>query len=277
MRRFYIIAAAVVLGFPGLAVAQDNFFSSWENRVRTTVAEQPGWSVPLVTPSSGLVQLFRSDFVRQITPSETTTWNCGNSKGLDVIPWYKTELDIAVPPYIQHNSAATDGFGDMAMLLKYRIESANEQHGAYSLSVSIGGTIPTGSYKNGSVAATLVPSLYGGKGFGRFDVQSNVSITLPAGDTSKLGRPIAWNVVGQYKIAKIFWPEVEDNSNFFRGGPSAGKTQNFITPGLMVSKLNVTHDSKSRLGVTLGAGMQIATSQYHSYSHGLIVTSRLAF
>lgn len=277
MRRFCIIAATVVLGFPVLAIAQDNFFSSWESRVRTTVAEQPGWSVPLVTPSSGLVQLFRSDFIRQITPSETITWNYGNSKGLDVIPWYKTELDIAVPPYIQHNSTAADGFGDMAMLLRYRIISANEQHGGYSLSASIGGTIPTGSYKNGSVAATLSPTLYGGKGFGRFDVQSNVSITLPADDTSKLGRPITWNVVGQYKVAKIFWPEVEDNSTFFHGGPNAGKTQNFITPGLMVSKLNLTSNAKSRLSVTLGAGAQIATSQYHSYNHGVILTSRLAF
>jgi len=27
---------------------------------------------------------------------------------MDIIPWYKTELDIAVPPYIQHNSTAKD-------------------------------------------------------------------------------------------------------------------------------------------------------------------------
>jgi hypothetical protein len=36
-------------------------------------------------------------------------------------PWYKTELDIAAPPYIQHNSTAKDGFGDLSMLLKYRV------------------------------------------------------------------------------------------------------------------------------------------------------------
>jgi hypothetical protein len=166
-----------------------------------------------------LVQLLRTDFIRQITSSGTTTWNYGNTKGLDVVPWYKTELDISAPPYIQHNSTATDGFGDFAMLLKYRIASANEQHGAYSLSVSMGGTIPTGSYKNGSLAATLVSAIYSGKGFGRFDVQSNLSITLPTGDTVKLGRPVTWNVVGQYRVAKVFWPEIENNSTFFSRRP----------------------------------------------------------
>lgn len=276
MTRLYI-AIAVFLGFPFLAFAQDDLLSSWENRVRTTVAEQPGWAVPVVTPSSGLVQLFRTDLTRQITSSGTTTWNYGNTKGLDVIPWYKTELDISVPPYIQHNSTFTDGFGDFAMLLKYRIASANDQRGAYSLSVSIGGTIPTGSYKNGNLAATLVPAIYGGKGFGRFDVQSNLSITLPTGDTAKLGRPVTWNVVGQYRVAKVFWPEIENNSTFFHGGPNDGKIQNFLTPGLMVSKVSLTHDSKNRLSLAVGIGVQIATSQYHSYNHGLILTSRIAF
>ncbi|MGB6877356.1 MAG: transporter [Candidatus Acidiferrales bacterium] len=277
MKLLRILAIVIFLCCPPVAVAQDVFLSSWEERVRTTVAEQPGWAVPVVTPSSGLIQLFRSDFVRQITSSETTTWNYGNSKGFDVIPWYKTELDIAVPPYIQHNSAAEDGFGDMAMLLKYRLASANEQRGNYSLSVSIGGTIPTGSYENGSLAATLVPSLFGGKGFSKFDVQSSVSMTLPTGDTAKLGRPVAWNVVGQYKITKIFWPEIENNATFFHGGPNSGKVQSFVTPGLVVSKIALTHDSKSRLGLAFGAGMQIATLQYHAYNHGLILTSRVVF
>src|SRR5580704_9375313 len=104
------------------ARAQDGFLSSWEERARATLAGQPAWPTPLVTANSGLVQLFRADFVRQITPAEITTWNYGNSKGLDLIPWYKTEFDITVPPYIEHNSPTIkDGFGDLSMLLKYRI------------------------------------------------------------------------------------------------------------------------------------------------------------
>jgi hypothetical protein len=190
----------------------------------------PSWPVPVFTPSSGLVQLFRSDFVRQITPAETTTRNYGNTKGMDIIPWYKTELDIAAPPYIQHNSTAKDGLGDRSMLLKYRVISANEKNGAYSVSVSLTGTIPTGSYKNGSTDASIAPAMYAGKGFGKFDVQSSLSATLPTGDTAKLGRPVVWNVVVQYKIGKIFWPEIENNATFCHGGSKRWKSARLRDP-----------------------------------------------
>lgn len=86
-----------------------------------------------------------------------------------------------------------------------------------------------------------------------------------------------WNVVGQYRVAKVFWPEIENNSTFFHGGPNDGRIQNFLTPGLMVSKVGLTHDYKNRLSLAVGIGVQIATSQYHAYNHGLILTSRIAF
>ena len=266
-----------LLALASCAYAQDGFLSSWEDRVRTTLAEQPAWPTPLVTANSGLVQLFRTDFVRQITPTEVTTWNYGNSKGLDLIPWYKTEFDITVPPYIQHNSPAiNDGFGDLSMLLKYRMLSDNETH-PYSISASLGGTIPTGSYTNGSLAGTISPTLYGGKGFRKVDVQSAVGMALPTGFTSKLGRPLTWNSVAQYKIGKLFWPEIENNATYFHGGPHDGKTQDFVTPGLMLSRFKLEHEARNRLSLTFGAGEQIAVSHYHGYNHGLIFTSRLAF
>jgi len=278
MKRWRVLAMVFTfLAFACFSHAQEGFFSSWEDRVRATTAEQPAWPVPVVTPSSGLVQLFRTDFVRQVTPAETTTWNYGNTKGVDIIPWYKTEFDIAAPPYIQHNSTAKDGFGDLSMLLKYRVISANEKNGAYSVSVSLTGTIPTGSYKNGSTDASIAPTIYGGKGFGRFDVQSSLSATLPAGDTAKLGRPVVWNVVAQYKLAKIFWPEIENNATFYHGGSNDGKVQAFVTPGLMVSKIKLKSNPGNRLALIFGAGEQIATSHYHAYNHGLIFTARLAF
>lgn len=108
-------------------------------------------------------------------------------------------------------------------------------------------------------------------------MQSNLSITLPTGDTAKLGRPLAWNVVGQYRVGKIFWPEIENNSTFFHGGPNDGKVQNYVTPGLRVSKVSLAHDSKNRPSLALGVGVQVATSEYHSYNHGLILTNRIAF
>ncbi len=51
---------------------ESGFFTSWDNRVRDTLAQQPSWTIPLVTASSGLIQVFRYDFVRQITPQAPT-------------------------------------------------------------------------------------------------------------------------------------------------------------------------------------------------------------
>jgi hypothetical protein len=266
-----------VLVLASFAHAQDGFFSSWEDRARTTLAAQPAWPTPVVTANAGLVQLFRTDFVRQITPTEITTWNYGNSKGVDFIPWYRTEFDVTIPPYIQHNSPKVeDGFGDVSMLLKYRILSDGEAR-AYSVSVSAGGTIPTGSHSNGSTAGSISPTFYGGKGFRKLDVQSSVGETLPMGHTAKLGRPVVWNAVAQYRIAKIFWPEIENNATYYRGGPHDGKSQDFVTPGLILSKFKLEHNPRNRLSLTFGAGEQIAVTQFHTYNHGLIFTSRLAF
>lgn len=260
--------------------AQDRpsgFFTNWQDRVRDTLAQQPSWPIPLVTASSGLLQVSRSDFVRQIAPAGTDTWNYDNSKGVNVVPWYKVEFDALAPPYIQHNSAAEDGFGDFSMLLKYRLAAGNEAHGDYSLSFSVAASLPTGSYKNGGLAATVSPTLCVGKGFGRFDVQSSVGAILPAGDTAKLGHPVVWNAVAQYHIGKFFWPEVENNATFYKGGANDGRVQNFVTPGLMLSRFKLEHDPRNRLAVVVGGGIQIATTQFHTYNHGLVLTSRMLF
>jgi hypothetical protein len=253
------------------------FFSSWEDRVRDTLAAQPSWPIPVITASSGLLQVARTDFVRQITPAGTDTWNFGNTKGISLVPWYRVEFDVLAPPYIQHNSKAQDGFGDFSMLLKYRVVSGNEESGNYSISFSLGSTLPTGSYKNGSLAATVSPTLCAGKGYRRFDVQSTLGAVLPATDMMKLGRPVVWNTVGQYHIAKWFWPEIENNATFYHGGANDGRMQNFVTPGLMLSKFKLQRDPRNRLAVVCGGGMQIATSQFHAYNHGLVLTARMLF
>jgi hypothetical protein len=256
---------------------ETGFFNSWQSRVRDTLAQQPSWPIPLVTASSGLLQVVRTDFVRQIAPAGTDTWNYGNTKGVNVVPWYNVEFDVLPPPYIQHNSKAEDGFGDFSMLLKYRLAAGNEANGNYSVSFSTTGTLPTGSYKNGSLAATISPTLCAGKGFGRFDVQSTVGAILPAGDTAKLGRVVVWNAVAQYHIGKFFWPEIENNATFYHGGTNDGRLQNFVTPGLMFSKFKFQPDSRSRSALIFGGGMQIATSQFHTYNHALVLTTRMLF
>jgi hypothetical protein len=163
------------------------------------------------------------------------------------------------------------------MLVKYRFLAAGPKHGDYSLSASVNGTVPTGSYKNGSSDGSVAPTLYGGKGFGRFDVQSSIAMTLPTGHTAKSGRPIAWNAVAQYRATRLIWPELEFNSTFYRGGPNDGRTQAFVTPGVMINKIKLSRESNNRLAFIFGGGMQIETSEFHRYNHAIIVTGRISF
>ena len=275
--RTFTLFSLLLTSCAAPAICQ-SFVSQWEHRVKLTSAKQPSWAVPVISPSSGLVQLMRFDAARQYTPTHTTTWNIDGGKGFNFIPWYKTEIDINIPPLILHNSPSViDGAGDFSLLAKYRIIAANEEHGAYSLSVGLAGTAPTGSYKNGAAAGTLSPTVFIGKGYRRFDVQTAASELLPTGHTRTIGRPIAWNTAMQMKVKKIFWPEVEFNSTFLRGGANDGKIQTFVTPGFEVSKIKLTSSETSRLAVVFGVGEQIAITHYHAYNHGLSFTSRVVF
>lgn len=272
--------AAVLIASLTLTAAsfgQDQFVNSWQNRVRSTLAQQPPWPVPLFSPSCSIAQLFRYDVVRQIAPAGTDTWNYGFGKGFDLIPWYRTEVDVNLPPYIQHNSKASDGFGDFSTVLKYRLASANLDNGAYSVAASLITAFPTGSYKNGALHATLTPTLHAGKGYKNLDVLTSIGATLPVADSDLLGRPVLWNVVAQYRIHKIFWPEIENNATFFHGGPNDAHIQNFVSPGIVVSPLKLKSDPKNRLGFILGAGMQIATTHFHTYNHALMLDARFIF
>lgn len=279
MKRIILAALFAIQALSGsLMVAQDHFFSRWQDRVRKTSAQQPGWAVPVVTPTSGIVQLARVDVLHQWTSAHTSTWNYGNSKGFNLIPYYKTEIDVNLPPYVQHNSSkALDGAGDFSMVLKYRPFAGGAESGNYSTAFQIAGTGATGSYKNGAPRTTINPTLILGKGFGRFDVQSSLGGTLPVGSVHAIGRTIVWNAVAQYQVGRIFWPEIEVNSSFFYLGPNDGKNQTFVTPGLMVSRIKLRRDSSDRLGLVFGGGMQIATSAYHAYNHGLVLTGRMTF
>ncbi|MFZ1007747.1 MAG: hypothetical protein WAN65_12975 [Candidatus Sulfotelmatobacter sp.] len=93
----------------------------------------------------------------------------------------------------------------------------------------------------------------------------------------KLDRVVVWNTVGQYRVGKWFWPEIESNATFYHGGANDGRVQNFVTPGLMLSKFKLEHDERNRLALIFGGGMQIAATQFHTYNHGLVLTTRLLF
>ena len=271
---FFFLAATTSTLLP-----QDNFFAKWEARTSATQARQPSWPPPLVAPYPMLIQVFRADFTRQITPALTSTWNYGASRGLNLIPGFNSEVDVYYAPYIQHNTPKVkDGFGDVGFLYKYRFLTRNEKQGNFMLSAQLAATIPTGSHTNGSPDSSVSPTLLSGKGFEKFDVISCLGGTLPTQETNKVGRSIAWNTTAQYHLSKYVWPELESNATWFVAGKNDGKSQNFLTPGVLFSKFKFRpSDERSRAGFAFGAGMQIATSQFHTYNHELAFTTRLVF
>ena len=273
---FFVVGIAARSGT--MAHAQTGLIQDWENRVRKTTSQQPAWAVPVVTPYAGIVQLVRTDVLRQYTPTRTLTMNYGNGKGFNLIPFYKTEVDINLPPYVQHNAPKTlDGAGDFSALLKYRLFAGNESHGNYAVSAQVLATGATGTYKNGTASTTFTPTIVGGKGYKRFDLQSSIGGTMPTHAIHSIGRTISWNNVFQYRVKKILWPELETNSTFYFLGPHDGKRQVFLTPGLMIHKLKLRAEETNRLALSVGGGMQIATSSYHAYNHALVLTARIAF
>ena len=269
---FLIVFSACLCN--GNAHAQTAWTARWLANVTATQSKQPHWITPLVLVTPRLEQEFRADFVRELLANHQQSWNYGNGKGLELIPQSHIEILINAPPYIQHSVPRTpDGISDVSFTMKYRILTANEQHGNYILTAFLGGTIPTGTYKNGSISSTVTPTMAGGKGWGRFDVESTLGATLPVDSTAKLGRTVVWNSVAQEHIGRLLWPELEVNSTFTIGGTNDGKKQTFLTPGLVAGRFPL----HNRVGLTLGAGMQIATTRYHAYNQALIFTARLPF
>jgi hypothetical protein len=277
MKSRMIVCFALLVS-PASLLGQQSFVGRWEQRASATQAKQPPWPPPLITTYVGLIQVERIDFIRQTASNHVDTWNLDGGKGLNLIPISNTEVDVNLPGYFKHSvPTVADGAGDMSFLLKYRFLAGGAEHGNYVLSSSLSSTIPTGSYKNGSADATVSPNVGVGKGFGWFDVQSTLGASLPVMDTATLGRSIAWNTAAQAHVAKYFWPEVEFNATYFKGGPSDGKNQIFATPGLLVARKFRSTETHSRLGFCVGAGEQIATSHLHSYNHEIAITTRLLF
>ena len=256
------------------AVPPDNgFMTGWFSRVSRTQAKQPHWITPVFTTTPRLEEEFRYDIGRQQTAKGDVT-NYGFSKGLELIPTEHAEIIISPPPYIAHDSSKThDGFGDMSFLLKYRLLAGNEEHGNYIVTAFLGASIPTGSYTNGALNAVVTPTFAFGKGWGNFDIQTTVGVGVPVGDTSKLGTPITYNTVFQYRVFKKIWPEVEANTTFFPNGPNSGNQQLFLSPGLVVGRLHLY----KRLGLTVGGGVQIAATHFHTSNRNRVLTIRFPF
>lgn len=281
-----LIACELMLALTsGSLFCQTSFLERYQARVSATQAEQPHWVTPLVTVTPRLEQELRADFVHQYNAKGYAIWNYGNGKGLELIPERHTEIIVNVPPFYNRSNGGSDGFGDISFLAKERIYSRDEEHGNAIVTAFFAGSIPTGKNGNGSCCAIVTPTIAVGKGLGRFAFTSTVGGTLPITNAQGLGHTISWNNVAQYRIAKsgvarFFWPEVELNSSFYKGGPANGETAVSATPGLIVGRIPLSHDAHGhpgRLGLTCGIGEQIAVSHYHPNNHSTIITLRLPF
>ncbi|HLN02907.1 MAG TPA: hypothetical protein VK335_26700 [Bryobacteraceae bacterium] len=254
--------------------AQDGFFSEWLDRSDQAKADQPRWMTPLATVTPRLEQEFRADFLVEQMATGHDLANYDGGKGLELIPNERVELLINLPPYLEHNNDKIhDGWGDFSFTGKYRLLSANEESGNYILTVFFGATVPTGTYTNGAKAAVLTPTIAGGKGWGKFDVQSTFGAGLPLSRISGLGHALAWNTAFQYHVMQKLWPELEVNSTFWKEGDNNGKKQTFVTPGIIFGRFKL----HGRLVMALGGGFQIAATQFHQYNHAVIFTIRFPF
>lgn len=255
------------------AAQAQNFTARYLARVTATQAQQPHWMTPIATVTPRLEQEFRFDVIHQVTPAGDVT-NFDNGKGLELIPTRRTELLINLPPYLMHeNPGSPDGFGDVSFTMKYRLYGRDEEAGNRIVTAFVGGSIPTGSYKNGSASAIVTPTLAGGQGWGRFDFQATLAGTLPVDSVKTLGRTVQSNTALQVHVLRRIWPEAEINSTFWKGGSNDGKKQTLMTPGVIFGRFPIHH----RVALVGGAGFQIAATHYHQYNHAVLVTLRMPF
>jgi hypothetical protein len=251
----------------------DGWLTSWLRRVAEARAGQPHTAAPLVTSHNELVQQFRYDGYVQQDPNGTWTTNAGTGRGMEIIPNTRLEVAFAMPPYLTHQSSVPDGSGDWSFLVKFRAFSAPEGKGAYFVGFVLNAAFPTGNTANSTGHAVWNPAVAFGKGWGNFDVQNTFGGTLPQTGADVLGRTIVLNDVAQYRIKRVIWPMLEANSTFWSSGHNAGKKQVFLTPGIVFGSFRI----KERLRIAVGAGEQIAVTQFHTYNHRFILSLRLPF
>ncbi|HEV3110416.1 MAG TPA: hypothetical protein VGY99_07965 [Candidatus Binataceae bacterium] len=259
------------------------YFLDWFPRVTRIQSEQPHWVTPLVTVTPRLEEEVRYDQFFQSLAHGKTTDNYGGGKGLELIPFQNTEVILGFPAWISHGGtkvhgtkkkiAPSDGWADETFLVKYRLLSANEEKGNYILTAFMGFSAPTGDAANSNGHAIFTPTIAGGKGWGNFDVQSTLGVSFPLGGEDRLGMPLVSNTAFQYRVYRYFWPEFEVNYTWWPNGARTGINQVFLTPGLLIGRIPL-HD---RIGLTFGAGYQVAVTHQPQYNHSVILTARIPF
>jgi hypothetical protein len=253
---------------------QDDWVHSWMSNVDEARASQPHFVSPMVTTHVMLVQQYRYDMSWQQDPSGgAVTSSYGASRGLEIIPTTRLEVGIFPPGYLVHQSNTPDGFGDLSWQVKFRPFSATERKGDYFVGFFLGGSFPTGTSPNGLGHTVLSPTFAAAKGIGPWDIQ---------GKLGRIFRPLARTCWAAWSFSTP--PSITESREksgpcsrriltFWSGGTLDGKEEVFLTPGLVVGSFPLVE----RLHLMVGAGVQIAVTQFHQYNHRSILSVRFPF
>ncbi len=253
-----------------------NYFDNWFARADKTMSEQPHWAPPVFLVTPKLQEVLRYDIYSESLAGGHTLTTYGSGKGLEFIAAEHIQFIVGLPSWQTQNSTPEkNGWADQTFLMKYRFLSANEQNGNYVFTGYLGLSVPNGSDNYTTHHFIFTPTAAFGKGWGDFDIQTTVGVSVPDNDGGRhtLGTPLAINSTAQYHFAKVFWPEVEANYTWWPNGTHEGLNQLFITPGLVLGKFSLF----GRVGCMIGGGCQIAVTDHPLYHRNFILTTRIAF
>ena len=279
-------AIALLLGaVPQTARADSSILQYFDDSADAARASQPQWSSPLATTTALMEQRLRLDLNQQHSGNGADTTLLDGGRGLDLIVSPTNEIQFALPPYELRSATAASkalaGYGDWTFLrVEQRLFSASKDDGNYVVTAWLALQAPTGIKSLTSSAWSLQPTLAFGKGWGDFDVQGTIGAVLPTSNVHVLGQQIQGNTAFQYHLDTVLWPEVEVNWTWYPDGQRAGLNQVYLTPGLVVGRLDIGHGVK----FTTGLGYQIAVAPGYrarpltpAYANSLIVTTRMNF
>jgi opacity protein-like surface antigen len=265
--------------------AVGDFLGDWQALVAQARANQPSWATPLITTTGLLLHRYRFDLAEQHIGNGNQTTVLDGGKGLDLIVSDRTEIQVAMPPYDIRNTptgkGVFSGFADWGFFrVKQQLASSPSSADDYLVSVLLQAQAPTGIPQLTSSAWTLLPTLALGKGWGDFNIQASVTGVLPTSSVSTLGDQIQTSIAFQYRVMKIFSPEVEVSWTYWIAGQRDGLNQVFITPNLIIGRLPLANN----LSLTAGFGYQIAVAPSYrpnpltpSYGNAWVFTTRINF
>jgi hypothetical protein len=282
--RLAALAALIFAPITGAWAADDgpasspiaDYFAHWFDRVNAAQASQPHWITPLATTTPRLEQEFRYDqYWERLPHGGGHIDSFGAGKGLELIPTERTEIIVGVPPYMERAGKVDHGgLGDMPLLFKYRLLSENESRGNYIVTAFLQGGVPMGDRLFSAHHYSITPTIAFGKGWGDFDIQMTLGDNIPTGGADKLGHPIALNTAFQYHAWAVLWPEFEANYTYWPDGAKAGKSQLYLTPGIVFGRFPIA----DRLKLIVGVGYQFAVAPDNpGFDHNWILSVRTAF